>query len=98
MNNKYTASIPNIESFQVRVIEYNGNIFTISNFIKQYGIKSQSQIVVENGVRYIMYAQPWHNASEEVPQKGDRYCIHPDKQCYVYTAGEFEANFKPVPE
>ena len=87
-----------IVTFQIRVIEYTGNnIEDISNFIKQYGIKSQSQLVIDKGVQYIMYAKPWHKANEEAPQKGDRYTIHPDKQCYVYTAGEFEANFKPTP-
>lgn len=99
MDNKYTASIPNIESFQVRMIECDGtNIDKISNFIKQYGIKSQSIVTSKNGVTHIVYAQPWHKADEEQPQKGDKYCIHPDKQCYIYTAGEFEANFKAIPE
>lgn len=93
---KHVSTMTGIETFQVRAIEYTGNIFTISNFIKQYGIKSQSQIVVSNGVRYIMYATPWHKASEETPQAGDRYTINPDRSCYIYTSGEFEANFKEV--
>ena len=88
-----------IETFQVRVIEYDGtNIQEVSNFIKQYGIKSQSQLVSNEGSQYIMYAKPWHKANEEIPQKGDRYTIHPDRSCYIYTSGEFEANFKPVSE
>lgn len=96
---KHVSTMTGIETFQVRMIEYTGNnIQEVSNFIKQYGIKSQSQLVVSNGVRYIMYAQPWHKASEEEPQAGDRYIINPDRSCYIYTSGEFEANFKPIPE
>jgi len=94
---KYQARLPNIESFQVRMFEYNGNnIDQVSNFIKQYGIKAQSAIVRGNNVRYIMYAQTWGKASEEQPQVGDKYCIHPNKQCYIYTSSVFTANFKPV--
>ena len=95
---KHTSSIPEKVTFQARVIEYNGtNIAEISMFIKQYGSDIQSVLVARNSdTMYLMYVKPWNNADEENPQKGDRYCIHPDKQCYIYTSGEFEANFKSI--
>ena len=100
---KYTAALPNVKSFQVRVIEYDGtNIQDVCNFIKQYGIELQSVSVIQEGINnnalYLLYVHPWNKANEEEPQKGDKYTIHPDRSCHIYTAGEFEANFKPVPE
>lgn len=96
---KHVSTMTGIETFQVKVMEYDGtNMQDVSNFIKQYGIKSQSQLVTNNGITYIMYARPWHKANEEEPQKGDMYCISSDRFCCIYTAGEFEANFKPIPE
>ena len=99
---KHTITNSYNGTFQVNVIEYDGtNIGRVSLFIKQYGTEIQSVLVsqkhINNNALYLMYVPPWGKADEEDPQKGDRYCIHPDKQCYIYTSGEFFANFKPVP-